>query len=143
MQNVITNSDIETMAAGEAFSKALKAGDVVALYGELGAGKTVFVKGIARGLGIADPVTSPTFTILKEYEGRAPLYHFDAYRIRAAEEMDDIGFFDYLGGEGIAVIEWAGKVEALLPEGAIRVVIERTGEDDKRKISIQGGSGEA
>jgi tRNA threonylcarbamoyladenosine biosynthesis protein TsaE len=142
MQNITTNSDIETMAAGEAFSKTLKAGDVVALYGDLGAGKTVFVKGIARGLGIEGPVTSPTFTILKEYEGRAPLYHFDVYRIEDTEEMDEIGFFDYLGGEGVSVIEWAEKVDTLLPEGTIRVVIEKTGEDAVRKISIRGGSGE-
>src|SRR5664279_4579612 len=104
MQSIQTNSDKETLLAGEKFSKTLKAGDVVALNGDLGAGKTVFVKGIAKGLAILDIVTSPTFTILREYNGALPLYHFDVYRIASPDEMFEIGFSEYLDGSGVSVI---------------------------------------
>jgi len=141
MQSVTTNSDTETMAAGAAFAKTLKAGDVVAIRGDLGAGKTVFVKGIARGLGVAELVTSPTFTILKEYEGRLPLFHFDVYRILNPDEMEDTGYFEIAGGEGVAVIEWAEKIADLLPGDRIDVTIEKTMKDNGRKIRISGGDG--
>ena len=135
MRSVFTDSDEETLLAGEEFSKTLKEGDVVALNGDLGAGKTVFVKGIAKGLDITDIVTSPTFTIVREYEGSLPLYHFDVYRISDPEEMFDIGFSEYLDGCGISVIEWAEKVEELLPERRIVVLIKKTG-NNKREIII-------
>ncbi len=141
MQSVTTNSYTETMEAGAAFAGSLKAGDVVAIHGDLGAGKTVFVKGIARGLGVAELVTSPTFTILREYAGRLPLFHFDVYRITDAGEMEDTGYFEIAGGEGVAVIEWAEKIEQLLPESRIDVSIEKTDTDSERRIVIDGGAG--
>ena len=135
MQSVLTDSDEETLLAGEEFSRTLKEGDVVALNGDLGAGKTVFVKGIAKGLHIADIVTSPTFTILREYKGSLPLYHFDVYRISDPEEMFEIGFSEYLDGTGVSVIEWAEKVKELLPERTIQVLIKKNG-NNKREIII-------
>lgn len=141
MQSITTKSDLETAAAGEAFAKTLKAGDVIALHGDLGAGKTVFVKGIARGLGVAGLVTSPTFTILREYEGRMPLYHFDVYRIMDPDEMADTGYFEVIGGEGVVVIEWAEKIADLLPPGSIDVTIEKAGKSG-RKIALKEGGGD-
>jgi len=141
MLEITTNCDMETMAAGEDYAKVLKAGDVVAIRGDLGAGKTVFVKGIARGLGIAEMVTSPTFTILREYAGWIPLYHFDVYRIKDPDEMEDTGFFELIGGEGVVVIEWADKIEELLPPGKNDVIIEKTGEN-QRKITVYEGGDE-
>lgn len=135
MECVHTNSDAETMRAGEEFSRRLRENDVVALDGDLGAGKTVFAKGIAKGLGVAETVVSPTFTILREYAGRLPLYHFDVYRISDPEEMIEIGFPDYLEAGGVCVIEWARKVEELLPGRAVCVTIVKTG-NHKRKIII-------
>lgn len=136
MECVRTKSDAETLKAGETFSKTLKPGDVVALDGDLGAGKTVLVKGIAKGLGIADVIVSPTFTILREYEGALPLYHFDVYRIGDPDELFEIGFQEYLDGDGICVIEWAEKVPELLPARAIGVRIEKTG-SNTREINIK------
>ena len=135
MRSVMTDSDEETLLAGEEFSRTLKEGDVVALNGDLGAGKTVFVKGIAKGLHIEDIVTSPTFTILREYKGLLPLYHFDVYRISDPDEMFDIGFSEYLDGSGVSVIEWAEKVEELLPKRRIDVLIKKIG-NNKREIII-------
>ncbi len=135
MRSVLTDSDEETLLAGEEFSKTLKEGDVVALNGDLGAGKTVFVKGIAKGLHISDIITSPTFTILREYKGSLPLYHFDVYRISDPDEMFEIGFSEYLDGSGVSVIEWAEKVEELLPERSVEVLIKKTG-NNRREIII-------
>jgi tRNA threonylcarbamoyladenosine biosynthesis protein TsaE len=135
MRSVLTDSDEETLLAGEEFSKTLKEGDVVALNGDLGAGKTVFVKGIAKGLHISDIITSPTFTILREYKGSLPLYHFDVYRISDPDEMFEIGFSEYLDGSGVSVIEWAEKVEELLPERSVGVLIKKTG-NNRREIII-------
>jgi tRNA threonylcarbamoyladenosine biosynthesis protein TsaE len=131
----MTDSDEETLLAGEEFSKTLKEGDVVALNGDLGAGKTVFVKGIAKGLHIEDIVTSPTFTILREYKGALPLYHFDVYRISDPDEMFEIGFSEYLDGGGVSVIEWAEKVKEWLPCRRIDVLIKKIG-NNKREIII-------
>lgn len=129
----------ETFRLGEMTGARLKPGTVICLDGDLGAGKTVFVKGVAKGLGVTDTVCSPTFTILQEYrDGRMPLYHFDVYRIEDPEEMYEIGFDDYLYGEGVCLIEWAKNVEELIPDGALRISI--TKDLDKglsyRKISI-------
>jgi tRNA threonylcarbamoyladenosine biosynthesis protein TsaE len=128
----ITRSERETLELGEKFALELKDGDIVELNGRLGAGKTVFTKGIASGLGITEDVTSPTFTILKEYSGRLKLNHFDLYRIDDEEELKGIGFYDYLGAEGVCVIEWAEKAP---PPERISVNIEVTG-DDERTIEI-------
>jgi tRNA threonylcarbamoyladenosine biosynthesis protein TsaE len=136
MECVRTRNDAETMKAGELFAHTLVPGDVVALDGDLGAGKTVFVKGIAKGLGIMDVIVSPTFTILREYEGAPPLYHFDVYRIGSPDELFDIGFSEYLDGDGVCVIEWAGKAAELLPKRTVRVQIEKTG-NNTREIIIK------
>ena len=114
-------------------------GQVYALIGDLGVGKTVFTKGFAEGLGIEEPVSSPTFTILQIYEeGRLPLYHFDVYRIEEPEEMEEVGFDDYIYGEGVCLIEWANRIEEILPEETIYVVIEKDLEKgmDYRKITV-------
>ena len=119
----------ETFRLGELTGGRLKTGAVVTLDGDLGVGKTVFVKGVAKGLGIREPVCSPTFTILQEYrEGRIPLYHFDVYRIEDPEEMAEIGFDDYLYGDGVCLIEWAKNVSELIPKDAVRVTIEKVPE---------------
>lgn len=124
----VTRSPEETFGLGKQLGQKLKDGDIVALCGDLGAGKTMFAKGIAAGLGITEEVTSPTFTLLKEYEGRLKLYHFDLYRIEEEEELKETGFYDYLGGEGVCVIEWADKV-ALPP--CLRVAFEGSGADER------------
>ena len=130
----------ETAAIGERIGREAKAGEVYALSGDLGAGKTVFAQGVARGLGISDYVNSPTFTLLQVYEGgRLPLYHFDVYRIEDPEEMREVGLDEYLYGDGLCLIEWAGMIEELLPPDCIRISIERDdGADfDHRTIRIE------
>ena len=125
---------------GEMTGGKLKPGTVVCLDGDLGVGKTVFVKGVAKGLGIKEPVVSPTFTILQEYrEGRIPLYHFDVYRIEDPEEMYEIGFDDYLYGDGVCLIEWAKRVTELLPENVLRITIAKDPEKglSYRKITME------
>ena len=137
--NFETFSAEETFKLGEMTGGKLKPGTVVCLDGDLGVGKTVFVKGVAKGLGIKEPVVSPTFTILQEYrEGRIPLYHFDVYRIEDPEEMYEIGFDDYLYGDGVCLIEWAKRVTELLPENVLRITIATDPETDLsyRKITM-------
>lgn len=134
-----TYSPAETEALGEKLGRAAAAGQVYCINGDLGAGKTVFTKGFAKGLDIAEHVTSPTFTIINEYEGRLPLYHFDVYRISCLEEMDDTGYEDYFYGEGVCLVEWAELVQELIPADAIWIKVERdyTREDDYRVITIR------
>lgn len=135
-----TYSAEETFRLGEMTGGKLKPGTVVCLDGDLGVGKTVFVKGVAKGLGIKEPVVSPTFTILQEYrEGRIPLYHFDVYRIEDPEEMYEIGFDDYLYGDGVCLIEWAKRVTELLPDGVLRITISKDPEKglSYRKITME------
>ena len=134
---VTTHCEEETEALGERLAKCLRAGAVVALYGDLGAGKTAFVRGMARGLDIRESVTSPTFTIVNEYPGDPALFHFDMYRLKNAEELYGIGWEDYLDRNGICVTEWSERIEEALPEDAVRVTIGRTGENDRR-IRIEG-----
>lgn len=138
--NFETFSAEETFKLGEMTGGKLKPGTVVCLDGDLGVGKTVFVKGVAKGLGIKEPVVSPTFTILQEYrEGRIPLYHFDVYRIEDPEEMYEIGFDDYLYGDGVCLIEWAKRVTELLPENVLRITIAKDTEKglSYRKITME------
>jgi tRNA threonylcarbamoyladenosine biosynthesis protein TsaE len=131
MKAYITHSPEETEEAGRKFSERLLAGSVVVLTGELGAGKTVFVKGIARGMGVKGYIKSPSFTIVNVYEeGRLPLYHIDLYRIERG--IEGLGLEEYIYGRGVAVIEWGEKAEAFLPEGAIRVRFFYEGEDARR-----------
>ena len=132
----------DTFRVGEQLAKDARPGDIYTLDGDLGVGKTIFTKGMARGLGIEEPVTSPTFTILQEYEsGRLPLYHFVVYRIGDPEEMDEIGYEDYFYGQGICLIEWAGLIEELIPKEAVRICIEKDLEKglDYRRIRIERG----
>lgn len=122
------------MAFGAEFAKELKAGDVIALTGDLGAGKTAMTRAVARGLGITSPVTSPTFTIVQEYEGgRLPLYHFDIYRVHDEDELFEIGFDDYLHGGGVCMIEWADLAEDLLPENTMNLRLSY-GEGENERI---------
>ena len=138
---VETHSADETFSLGINIGRKAKAGQVITLVGDLGVGKTVFTKGLARGLGITEPVSSPTFTIVQEYrEGRLPLYHFDVYRIGDLEEMEEIGYEDYFYGDGVCLVEWANVIEELIPEHAVSVVIEKDLEKglDYRRIIIEG-----
>ena len=134
-----TNSPRETEDTGAALAERLEPGTVVAFTGDLGAGKTAFVRGLARGLGIRERVTSPTFTIVNEYEGgRLPLFHFDMYRLGSADELFDIGWEDYLARGGVCAVEWSENIESALDAGCIRVDIRRGEADNQRRISIAG-----
>lgn len=136
-----TLNEKETALLGEAMGRAASPGSIYTLVGDLGVGKTVFTQGFARGLGITEHVNSPTFTIMQIYEeGRLPFYHFDVYRIGDAEEMEEIGYDDFLFGEGVCLIEWANRIEEILPEHCIRITIEKNLEKgfDYRKITIEG-----
>ena len=139
-----TNSPEETFALGKKLGEQAKAGQIYTLNGDLGVGKTVFTQGIARGLGITEAVSSPTFTIVQVYEeGRLPFYHFDVYRIGDIEEMEEIGYDDYFFGNGVCMIEWAELIEELIPENSIHVTIEKDLEKgfDYRRIAITGLEG--
>ena len=131
-----TNSAEETFALGKALGEKASPGQIYTLDGDLGTGKTVFTQGVAAGLGITEAISSPTFTIIQEYDtGRLPLYHFDVYRIG---DMEEIGYDDYFFGEGICLIEWADLIREILPEHVIRITIEKDLEKgfDYRKITI-------
>ena len=135
-----TKNAKETFQLGEKIGEKALPGQIYTLNGDLGVGKTVFTQGVASGLGIREPVNSPTFTILQEYEGgRLPFYHFDVYRIGDIEEMEEIGYDDYFFGEGICLIEWAQLIEEILPENVISVTIEKNPakDFDYRKITIE------
>lgn len=122
MTSVNISSERETEKFGEELGNKVKAGDIVALIGDLGTGKTTLTKSIARGLGITETITSPTFNIVKEYRsGRLPLYHFDVYRITEPEEMFELGYEEYFYGDGVCVIEWADMVEEIIPEYAMKI----------------------
>ena len=134
----ITTSPAETEAVGAALAKILTPGTILAYRGDLGAGKTAFTRGLAKGLGCADLVTSPTYTIVNEYlSGRLPLFHFDMYRLRSSDDLWDIGWDDYLDRGGVCAVEWSENVDDAM-ENAIFVTIEKTGEDSRR-ITIEGG----
>lgn len=135
-----TRSAEETFALGVRIGKQAKPGEVYTLIGDLGVGKTVFTQGLAKGLEITEPISSPTFTIVQIYEeGRLPFYHFDVYRIGDVEEMDEIGFEDYIYGEGVSLIEWSNLIEEILPEKRTEIIIEKDlGEGfEFRRITIE------
>lgn len=135
-----SNSPEETYEIAFKMGQEIKRGDIVCLYGDLGVGKTVFAKGFAKGLGVNDVVTSPTFTLVQEYHGtRMPLYHFDVYRIGDIEEMFEIGYEEYFYGDGVCLIEWADFVKELLPHGYTKVTISKSllGDVDYRKICVE------
>lgn len=134
-----TWSEQETFAAGKKLGEQAAPGQIFALLGDLGTGKTVFTKGMAAGLGIREPVSSPTFTIVQIYEeGRMPLYHFDVYRITDPEEMEEIGYEDCFFGEGVCLVEWADLIEELMPENTVWIRIEKDLEKgfDYRRIEV-------
>lgn len=136
-----TNSPEETFAFAQKLGLEAVPGQIFTLDGDLGVGKTVFAKGLAEGLGITEPVSSPTFTIVQEYtDGRLPLYHFDVYRIEEPEEMEEIGYDEYFNGDGVCLIEWADMIRELLPEDVIRIRIRKVPEKgfDYREISVEG-----
>ena len=138
---VISNSPAETEELGAQLSARLAPGSIVAFTGDLGAGKTAFTRGLARGLGVEERVTSPTFTIVNEYEGgRLPLFHFDMYRLGSSEELFDIGWEDYLARGGVCAVEWSEIIDDALEGDVIRVDIRRGDSDDQRVITITGGA---
>ena len=137
----VTNSPEETEELGRRLGETAEPGMVIAFTGDLGAGKTAFTRGLARGLGIRDRVTSPTFTIVNEYEGgRLPLFHFDMYRLASADELFDIGWEDYLARGGVCAVEWSENVADALEPDAIRVDIRRGAGENDRIITVTGGN---
>lgn len=138
----ITNSPEETEKIGAAVGKIIPAGTVLAYRGDLGAGKTAFTRGLARGLGFTEAVTSPTYTIVNEYlGGRLPLFHFDMYRLSSADDLFDIGWEDYLSRGGVCAVEWSEQVADALPEGTVYVTLTRHPEHDGwRSITVEGGA---
>ncbi len=137
MREIISNSERDTELAGESFGASVPDGAVVAMYGELGSGKTAFVRGMARGMGIDCRVSSPTFTIVNEYLGERELIHFDMYRLASADELWDIGWEDYLARGAVCAVEWSENVDGAFYGDEIRVVFEKTGEHS-RLIRIEG-----
>ena len=135
----LSHSEQETEALGAALAQRLHGGDVIAYRGDLGAGKTAFTRGLARGLGCTGRVTSPTFTIVNEYEGEIPLFHFDLYRLGDEEELWDIGWEDYLGRGGVCAVEWSESFPRAIPPEAVTVTIRRCPEnEDWRRITVEG-----
>lgn len=137
MNRFITNSAEETERLGERIASKLKGTEVIALFGGLGMGKTAFTRGLARGLGADDVVSSPTFALVNEYSGRVPVYHFDMYRVTSWDDLYSTGFFDYLD-TGVLVIEWSENIEGALPENALRITISRGESDNQRIFDIEG-----
>ncbi len=130
---IVTKNEEETRQLGIRLAELLKPGDVLALEGDLGAGKTTFAQGIARGLGVEEAVDSPTFTIIKEYHGRLPFYHMDVYRLESSDE--DLGWDEFFFGDGVTLVEWAGRIEELLPDHAVRITLT-VGEAGERLITF-------
>ena len=143
MQTFVSKSESQTEQFAEDFAKTLKAGAVVAFEGDLGAGKTAFVRGLARGLNCTDNVSSPTFAIVNEYDGDLPLFHFDMYRIETLGELYSVGFFEYLERGGICAVEWSENITAALPQRYLGVDISRGEAEQDRVITVQfiGGEG--
>lgn len=136
MINMISDSATNTEALGQKISTILKGDEVIALFGDLGAGKTAFTRGLCKGLGI-DEVSSPTFSIVNEYSGTYPVYHFDMYRIKGIDDLYSTGYYDYIGN-GVLVIEWSENIESELEDNAVRIYIEKTDDENTRKIMIDG-----
>ena len=138
MEFVVTTVE-ETYKIGELIGALVNSGDIICLIGDLGTGKTHLTKGIAKGLGIEDHITSPTFTIVNEYTGRLKLYHFDVYRVNDPDEIAAIGFDEYIFSDGVSIIEWANYIEELIPPNYLSITIEKLPQlgDDVRKINIQ------
>ena len=138
MQEIITFSPDETEALGEKIAQGLSGGEVIALFGGMGMGKTAFTRGLARGLGIQDGVSSPTFALVHEYHGRLDVYHFDMFRVTGWDDLYSTGFFDYLENGGVLVIEWSENIEAALPQDTIRIEIQQGTRENERIFHIEG-----
>ncbi len=135
----LSHDVVETEALGERLANQLRPGSVLAYFGDLGVGKTAFTRGLARGLGCTGRVTSPTFTIVNEYEGATPLFHFDMYRLGDSDELFDIGWEDYLARGGVCAVEWSERIEDALPPDTVTVTIRRCEEnEDWRRITVEG-----
>ncbi len=138
MQKIVTHSEQKTIQAGVQFAQQLTSGSVVALFGDLGSGKTRFAKGISHGLGVKENVTSPTFTIVNEHlDGRLPLYHFDFYRLKTISELNEIGFDEYIFGDGVCVLEWADMIQTKLPAKRFDVHLSLGANEHERIIQIE------
>ncbi|WP_312692968.1 tRNA (adenosine(37)-N6)-threonylcarbamoyltransferase complex ATPase subunit type 1 TsaE [Caproiciproducens sp.] len=138
MQEIITFSPDETEALGEKIAQGLSGGEVIALFGGMGMGKTAFTRGLARGLEIQDGVSSPTFALVHEYHGRLDVYHFDMFRVTGWDDLYSTGFFDYLENGGVLVIEWSENIETALPQDAIRIEIQQGTRENERIFHIEG-----
>lgn len=137
MYRIISKSTDDTERIGEQIAKKLCGNEIIALFGGLGMGKTAFTRGLCRGLGVNDGVSSPTFALVNEYHGKHNIYHFDMYRVTSWDDLYSTGFFDYLD-KGILVIEWSENIEGALPENAIRINISKGNSDDERTFEIEG-----
>ena len=137
MTEIITHSERETEELGQRLASRLTGTEVIALFGDLGAGKTAFTRGLCRGLGIEDGVSSPTFAIVNAYRGRFPVYHFDMYRITSVDDLFAVGFYDYLDA-GVLVIEWSENIESELEPDAVRIRISKTDDENVRIFEIEG-----
>ena len=133
-----TTSPRETELLGERLAQQLKGGEVLALFGAMGMGKTAFTRGLAHGLDVQEPVSSPTFALVNEYAGRLPLYHFDMYRVTSWDDLYSTGFFDYLETGGVLVIEWSENIEEALPENTVKIIFKRGNGENDREIEIEG-----
>ena len=138
MKQFISNSAEDTERLGEQLAQTLRGDEVIALFGGLGMGKTAFTRGLARGLGVSDGVSSPTFALVNEYRGKHMIYHFDMYRVQSWEDLYSTGFFDYMDN-GILVIEWSENIEGALPDNALRITIRRGKTDHQRIFEIEEG----
>lgn len=136
MIKLTSHSPQQTEAAGEVIGKRLKEGDVVALFGGMGMGKTAITRGICRGLGSSDAVSSPTFAIVNEYKGKRKIYHFDMYRISGEEDLESTGFYDYLDGDSNLIIEWSENIVSEIPEDAVYILMEKGENENDRVISV-------
>ena len=137
MERIISNSPAETEKIGEKLAQSLKGTEVIALFGGLGMGKTAFTRGLCKGLGVDDGVSSPTFALVNEYSGKFNIYHFDMYRVTTWDDLYSTGFFDYLD-TGVLVIEWSENIEGALPDNALKITISRGENDDQRIFEIEG-----
>ena len=137
MERIISNSPAETEKIGEKLAQSLNGTEVIALFGGLGMGKTAFTRGLCRGLGVADGVSSPTFALVNEYSGKVNIYHFDMYRVTTWDDLYSTGFFDYID-TGVLVIEWSENIEGALPENAVKITILRGENDNQRIFEIEG-----
>ena len=137
MIRIISDSAAETERIGERLAAKLNGDEVIALFGGLGMGKTAFTRGLARGLGVPDGVSSPTFALVNEYRGKIPIYHFDMYRVQSWDDLYSTGFFDYIDN-GVLVIEWSENIEGALPDNALRITISRGEHDEQRIFEIEG-----